>query len=145
MENHKTALMFQLLAHPLFRMVSHLFVSNFSLLGAQFSDENNQKQRSSHQRWSVKKGIPENFTKFTGKHLYQSLFFNKVTDLRPVSFLVKLQTWDLKKRLWHRCFPVNFGKFLRALFHRTPPLAASGNSRSASDVESAYVSLSALK
>ena len=26
----------------------------------------------------------------------------------------------LKKRLWHRCFPVNFVKFLRTRFHRTP-------------------------
>ena len=33
------------------------------------------------------------------------------------SFLIKLQAWDLqlylKKKLWHRCFPVNFVKFLR--------------------------------
>ena len=36
------------------------------------------------------------FVKFTGKHLCQSLF--------------------LKKRLWHRCFPVNFVKFLRTPF-----------------------------
>ena len=39
-----------------------------------------------------------------------------------VSFLIKPQTWDprpailLKKRLWHRCFPVNFAKFLRTSF-----------------------------
>ena len=25
----------------------------------------------------------------------------------------------IKKRLWHRCFPVNFAKFLRTLFGRT--------------------------
>ena len=38
-----------------------------------------------------------------------------------VSFLKKLQARGLqKKRLWHRCFPVNFVKFLR-----TPPVAAS--------------------
>ena len=33
-----------------------------------------------------------------------------------VSFLIKLQAQPatlLKKRLWHRCFPVNFEKFLR--------------------------------
>ena len=34
-----------------------------------------------------------------------------------VSFLIKLQALDsqfyLKKSLWHRCFPVNFVKFLR--------------------------------
>ena len=27
------------------------------------------------------KGVLENFTKFTGKHLYQGLFFNKVAGL----------------------------------------------------------------
>ena len=32
----------------------------------------------------------------------------------------------LKKRLWHRCFPVNAGKFLRTAFiARTPPVAAT--------------------
>ena len=61
--------------------------------------------RSSHQRCSIKKGVLRNFTKFTGKHLCQSLFFNKVAGLRLATLL--------KKRLWHRCFPVNFVKFLR--------------------------------
>ena len=33
----------------------------------------------------------------------------------------------IKKKLWHRCFPVNFMKFLRTpLFYRTPLVAASG-------------------
>ena len=37
----------------------------------------------------------------------------------------------LKKRLWHRCFPVNSSKFQRTLFfHRTPPVAASGSKQS---------------
>ena len=45
-----------------------------------------------------------NFVKYTGKHLCQSLFFNKVADLSPANLL--------KKRLWHRCFPVNFAKIL---------------------------------
>ena len=30
-----------------------------------------------------------------------------------------------KKRIWHRCFPVNSTKFLRTPFKRTPPVAAS--------------------
>ena len=30
------------------------------------------------QRCSVKKGVPRSFAKFTGQHLCQSLFFNKV-------------------------------------------------------------------
>ena len=59
-----------------------------------------------------KKCVLRNFAKFTGKHLCQSLFFNKVAGLRSATLL--------KKRLWHRCFPVNFAKFLRTPFlHNT--------------------------
>ena len=33
------------------------------------------------------------------------------------SYLIKLKPATLlRKRLWHRCFPVNFAKFLRILF-----------------------------
>ena len=66
------------------------------------------KLRSSHQRCFVRKGALKNFAKFTGKHLCQNLFFNKVAGLRPETLL--------KKRLWHRCFPVNSAKFLRTPF-----------------------------
>ena len=62
--------------------------------------------RSSHWRCSVRKGVLRNFAHFTGKHLCQSLFFNQVAGLSPAVLLTK--------RLWHRCFPVNFVKFLRA-------------------------------
>ena len=48
----------------------------------------------------MEKLVLKNFTKFTGKHLCQSLFFNKVAVLKPATLL--------KKRLWHRCFPVKF-------------------------------------
>ena len=41
--------------------------------------------RSSHQRYSVTKGVFRNFAKFTGKHLCQILFFNKVAGLSLVS------------------------------------------------------------
>ena len=54
------------------------------------------------------KGVLRNFAEFTGKHLRQRIFNNKVTDLRPAALL--------KKILWHRGFPVNFAKFLRAPF-----------------------------
>ena len=60
-------------------------------------------RKSSQRRCSVKKGVLTNFAKFTGK-----------TCVR-VSFLIKLQAL-LKKRLWHRCFHVNFAKFVRAPF-----------------------------
>ena len=36
------------------------------------------RDRSIHQRCSRKKGVLKNFTKFTGKHVCQSLLFNKV-------------------------------------------------------------------
>ena len=52
--------------------------------------------------------VLKNFTKITGKHLCQSLFLNKIGGLRPATLL--------KKRLRHRCFPVNFVKFLRIPF-----------------------------
>ena len=62
-----------------------------------------------------RKDVLRNLAKFTGEHLCQSLFFNKVAGqslffnkvagLRPATLL--------KKRHWHRCFPVNFAKFLR--------------------------------
>ena len=60
-----------------------------------------------------RKGVLRNFAEFTGNtrqglfliNLCQSLLFNKVAALRPVALL--------KRRLWHRSFPVNFVKFLR--------------------------------
>ena len=55
-----------------------------------------------------KKDVLKCFAKFTGKHLCQNLFFDKVAGLR-------LGT-SLKRRLCYGCFPVNFGKFLRTLF-----------------------------
>ena len=64
--------------------------------------------KSSRPELFCKKGVLKNFTKFRGKHLCQSLFFNKVADLSPTTLL--------KTRLWHRFFPVNFSKFLRAPF-----------------------------
>ena len=70
--------------------------------------------RSNRQEVLYKKGVHRHFAKFTGKHLWLSLFFNKVAGLR-VSFLIKLQAF-IKKRLWHRYFSVNFAKFLRTPF-----------------------------
>ena len=48
----------------------------------------------------LRKNVLRNFSKFAGKQLCQSLFFYSFT----------------KKRLWHRCFPVNLAKFLRTPF-----------------------------
>ena len=64
--------------------------------------------RSNCPRALCKKGVFENLAKFSGKHLFHSLFINKVAGLRSSTLL--------KRRLWHRCFPVNFAKFLRTPF-----------------------------
>ena len=60
--------------------------------------------RSSNLRCSIKKGFL--------KILQNS---QENTYVR-VSFLIKLQASGLKKRLWHRCFSVNFVKFLKILY-----------------------------
>ena len=70
--------------------------------------------RSSHQRCSVKKGVLINFTKFTGKYLCQSVFLIL-----------------LKKKLWHRCFPINFAKFLNTFFGKQFWMTAAGISKNA--------------
>ena len=68
------------------------------------NNDNNLKDTSKGFRWSsrphvfCKKGVLSNFTKFTGKHLCQSPFFNKVAGF------------------WRRCLSVNFAKFLRTSF-----------------------------
>ena len=64
--------------------------------------------RSSRLEMLCRKGVLRNFAKFTQKRLFQSLFFSKVTGLKPATLL--------KKRLWHRSFPVNFAKFLKTPF-----------------------------
>ena len=58
-----------------------------------------------------KKGVLRNFAIFKGKHMSATL---------------------LEKRLWHRCFPVNFANLTEHVFpyefcefNRTPPVAAS--------------------
>ena len=69
-----------------------------------------------------KMGVLKNFTKFRGcrpmaynfikKRPVPEPFLNKVVGHRSATLL--------KKRLWSRCFPVNFAKFLPK-----PPVAAS--------------------
>ena len=125
-----------------------------------------------------RKGVLSNFAKFTGKHLCQSLFFNKVADLNisgrlyfhciSIPYSMSKNYWQHqigirevvqlnsnkhgfkstrsllfykevflkfcrihmktpetctsnKKKLHCWCFLMNFAKFLRTLFYRTPP------------------------
>ena len=59
--------------------------------------------------------------------MLESLFFNKVADLRPATLL--------KKRLWHRCFPMDFAKFLKALFFTEHLWATSSEKKHFSHVK----------
>ena len=67
--------------------------------------------RSNRLRLSIIKDIIRNFSKFI-----------REIPARESLFLKKLQIWGVrppiwfKKRLWRRCFPVNFAKFLRIPF-----------------------------
>ena len=62
--------------------------------------------RSSHGKHSTKNGVLRSFEKFTG-WMHRKIH-RKNEGLNPATLL--------KKRLWHRCFPVNFKKFLRTAF-----------------------------
>ena len=61
------------------------------------------KGRSSRPEVFCKKCVLKIFTKFTGKHLCQSLFFSIVAG-KACNF-IKIE------RLWPWCLPVNFAKF----------------------------------
>ena len=76
--------------------------------------------RSSYRRWSVTKGVLRNFAKFTGKHLCQSLFFNKVAGLMPeaCNFIKKT---NLAQVFSCESCEISMNTFCR----RTPPVAAS--------------------
>ena len=67
-----------------------------------------------------KKGVLTNFAKFTGKHLCQRLFFNKVAGLRPQACNF------IKKESLAQMFSCEFCEISKNTFsYRTPPVAAS--------------------
>ena len=59
------------------------------------------KDRNSHRRCSVEKGVLKIFANSTGKHLYWSVF------------LIMFVKSFVQKRLQHTCSLVKFSKFLR--------------------------------
>ena len=72
-----------------------------------------RKSESVFPRCSVKKGVLRNFAKFTGKHLCQSLFFNKVAGFFKKETLIQVFSCEFCE-----IFKNNF-------FYRTPLVAAS--------------------
>ena len=93
-DNDKKSLIFSFFNHmmsgKILLFVSLLFgVCSLFLLVHEHIKEYIKFVRSSRQEVFCKKGVLRNVTKFTGKQLFQSLFFNKVAGLGP--FLIKLQ------------------------------------------------------
>ena len=66
-----------------------------------FQDTSGSEAQKQPPEVFCKKGVLKNFAKFIGKHLCQSLLFNKVAGLRPATVLKKETL-------------VNFAKFLRS-------------------------------
>ena len=70
--------------------------------------QSSEVEQNQLQEVFCKKDVLKNLAKFTGKQLWQSLFFNKIAGLTPTTLL--------KKRLWHKFF------FLWILInYRAPP------------------------
>ena len=110
------------------------------IVGCNFikKDTLGQMFSSSHRECSIKKVLLKNFVKFTGKHLCQSLFFDKVAGPRPATLLKKetlaqVVSWEFCDILNNTfspehqlattsgCFPVHFAKLIVTLFYRTLP------------------------
>ena len=69
---------------------------------------------NSWQIFSLKKAI---FQRCSIKNVFLEIPQNSQENACVrVSFLIKFQASLLKKKLWHRCFLVNFAKFLRTPF-----------------------------
>ena len=66
--------------------------------------------RSSRLEVFCRKVALRNFAKFTGKHLYQSLLFNKVAGLKTLAQVFSCEFCEISKNTF---------------FYRTPPVVAS--------------------
>ena len=69
----------------------------------------NRNSRSSNQRCSVKQGVLGNFAKFTGKHLRQSLFFNKLVGAasnfikkETLAQVFSCETYEISKNIFFK-------------------------------------------
>ena len=79
-----------------------------------------KRDRSTRPEVFCKNGVLRNFAKFTGKHLCQNLFFNKVVG-KACNFI--------KKESLAQVFSCEFCEISKkTFFYRTPPVAASGGS-----------------
>ena len=90
-------------------VVSFYFLQNVYIFFYKLSYHNMLQNSSSRLEVLRKKGVLRNFAKFTGKHLCQSLFFNKDAGLR-LAQVFSYEFCEISKNIF---------------FDRTPPVAAS--------------------
>ena len=83
------------------------------------------RDRRSRPEVFCKKGVLRNLANSTGKHLCQSLYFNKVAGLSPQAYnVIKIETLA-------QVFFSEFCQISKNTFsHRTPPVAASATAYS---------------
>ena len=62
-------------------IVQMMLLSKIIMQGDNDDNGITEIQKQSQEVFYIKKGVYKNFTKFTGKYLCQSLFFNKVATL----------------------------------------------------------------
>ena len=89
----------------------YLWISSIFPITRAFTLHFSTRPRSNRPEVFYKKGVLRDFIKFIGKRLYHRLFFNKSAGLSRATLL--------KKSLWHRCFSVNFAKFLTPFLQNT--------------------------
>ena len=96
--------------------IQYMFISKYFVADIVFSKFDNHRKRSTtgiirsnHRICYVRKGVHRNFAKLTGKHLYQSLFFNKIAGLRLHLYrttlgdcfsMFRFKSWGLSKTLF---------------------------------------------
>ena len=78
--------------------------------------------RSSHRRYSLKKSALRNFTKFTGKHLCQSLYFDKNTSGLPPLELDLQSNFLVLQKWFYGNHTINPGKYHYMLLRGHAPI-----------------------
>ena len=81
--------------------------------------------RSSHRRYSIRKGVLRYFAKFTGKQLCQSLFFNKVAGGPLISMRAACNF--IKKEALAQVFSCEFSEISKNTFFIEHLRAAASN------------------
>ena len=112
------------------KCLSYPYITRFEQQQTLRSKLTDTTYRSSRPKVFCKKSVLRNVAKFTGKHLRQGLFFNKVAGLRP-------QPWNfIKKETLAHVFLCGFCEISKDIFfYRTLPVAASTHRNQLTDLQ----------